>query len=290
MNERLQILLREAPVLLDGAWGTQLQARGLPTGACPDAWNVTRPGDVEAVARAYVEAGSRVILTNTFGASRYMLERHDLAEDAYRINRTGAEISVRAAEGRAFVFGSMGPSGKMLMMGDVPAAELEEVFREQARALAEGGADGLVVETMSDIDECRCAIRAARSTGLPVAACMVFDSGAEKDRTMMGITPEMFTAAASDEGADIIGSNCGRGIESFLPICRRLKACTDAPIWIKANAGLPETRGGRTAYAMQAETFADHVPPLIEAGAVFVGGCCGTGPDFIRAVKQRLNA
>jgi methionine synthase I (cobalamin-dependent) len=281
-------LLAAAPVLTDGAWGTQLQARGLTPGECPDQWNLTRPAEVEQVARAYVDAGSRVILSNTFGSNRVALAGHGLAGKAAELNRAGAAISRRAAAGRAKVFASIGPSGKMLISGETTEDELRAAFAEQARALAEGGADALVVETMSDLAEARIALEAAKSTGLPVVACMVFDTGRNKDRTMMGATPEQAAGELAAYGADVIGANCGVGIESYIAICRRLKAATDRPVWIKANAGLPELVGGKTVWKMTPEAFAGFVPQLIQAGASFIGGCCGTSPEFIRAVAGAI--
>jgi len=280
----LEELLAATPVLTDGAWGTQLQARGLGPGECPDQWNLTRPAEVEEVARAYVEAGSRVILSNTFGSNRITLAGHGLAGKAVELNRAGAAISRRAAGDRAKVFASIGPSGKMLVSGETTEDELRAAFAEQARALAEGGADALVVETMSDLAEAKIALEAAKSTGLPVVACMVFDTGRNKDRTMMGTTPEQAASELAAYGADVIGANCGVGVESYIAICRRLKAATDRPVWIKANAGLPELVGGKTVWKMTPEAFAGFVPQLIQAGASFIGGCCGTSPEFIRAV------
>lgn len=289
MHQLIEQLIREAPVVLDGAWGTELQVRGLKPGDCPDEWNLTHRDRVEAVARSYVAAGSRVILTNTFGASRFMLERHNLADKVVEINHAGAEISKSAAGAQAVVFASIGPSGKMLLMGDVTEDELYAAFLEQAEALSAGGADGIAIETMGDPAELSIAIRAAKSTGLPVSASMVFDSGADKDRTMMGTTPEEAVAAMESAGADIVAANCGQGVEGFLPICRRYRAATDLPIWMKANAGLPKMIGGKVVYTMNSEEFAEQVPALVEAGAGFIGGCCGSNPDFIRAVVERLH-
>lgn len=292
MHATIEKLLSTGPVVTDGAWGTQLQQRGLPTGACPDAWNLTQPEKVEDVARAYVEAGSRVILTNTFGSNRFILARHGLAEKAAEVNRAGVEISRRAAaqgaNGRVLVFASMGPSGVMLMMGQVSEEALLAAFAEQAHAMAEAGADGIVVETMSDLAEAKIAVAAARQTGLPVAACMTFDSGAKKDRTMMGVTPEQAAEQLAAAGAEIVGANCGQGIAGMLDICRRLRAAAELPIWIKANAGLPEMVDGKTVYRQMPEEFAAFVPQLVDAGAMFLGGCCGTSPDFIRAINARL--
>lgn len=288
MHELIAELIAGGPVLTDGAWGTQMQARGLTVGACPDEWNLSNPKAVEEVARAYVEAGSRVIITNTFGATRFCLARHGLDDKVVEINRAGAEISRRAAGNQAKVFASMGPSGVMLMMGEVSPEELHAAFAEQAQALADGGADALVLETMSDPAEAKIAVEAARTSSLPVVACMVFDSGKDHDRTMMGTTPEQAAQTLTDAGADCIGSNCGQGIEGFLPICQRLRDATDKPIWIKANAGLPKMIAGETVYTQTPEGFADHIPGLLQAGAAFVGGCCGTSPEFIQAVRERL--
>jgi methionine synthase I (cobalamin-dependent) len=288
MPDLLTTLLAAGPVVTDGAWGTELQARGLQSGDLPDAWNLTHPERVAEVARAYVAAGSRVILTNTFGANRLRLAGHGLADRVAEINQRGVELSRQAAGTRAFVFASIGPSGRMLMTGETTAAELTEAFTEQARALAAGGADALVVETMSDLDEAKLALAAAQATGLPVVACMVFDAGRDKDRTMMGATPEQVARELTAAGVGVIGANCGVGIERYVPVCRRLKAATDRPVWIKANAGLPALENGRVIYHTTPEEFAGHVPELVAAGAGFIGGCCGTNPDFIRAVCARL--
>lgn len=280
--------LLPGPVITDGAWGTQLQAQGLRAGECPDEWNLSHPERVEAVARAYVDAGSNVILTNTFGASRIRLADNGLADRTVEINKAGAEISLRAAGSKALVFASIGPSGKMLAMGDVTEDELLAAFTEQTQALADAGVHGLLFETFADLDETRIAITAGKKTGLPIIASMVYDSGAERDRTMMGATPEDAVAALVEAGADVVGANCGRGIEGYIPICRRLRAATTLPLWIKANAGMPEVVGGLAVYRTGADFFADKVGELISAGATFVGGCCGTSPEFIRAITGRL--
>jgi len=290
MHSTLAELIAAGPVVTDGAWGTQLQARGLPVGGCPDAWNLTHPERVEEVARAYVEAGSRVILTNTFGANRFILARRQLADRVAEVNRVGVEISRRAAADRAAVFASIGPSGGMLMMGQGGEPELKAAFVEQAGAVAAAGADGIVIETMTDPAEAALAVAAAHETGLPVVACMTFDSGAQKDRTMMGTTPEQAAEKLLAAGADLVGSNCGHGIAGMVEVCRRLRAASGRPVWIKANAGLPETRDGQTVYRQQPAEFAEFVPALLEAGAAFLGGCCGTTPDFIRAVCKKMPA
>jgi methionine synthase I (cobalamin-dependent) len=288
VNRFLSELIRSGPVLTDGAWGTQMQARGLPIGGCPDAWNLTHPDRVAEVAAAYVAAGSRVILTNTFGANRLTLSRHALAEQAAQINRRGAQISRQAAGDRAHVFGSIGPSGRMLATGEVTASELQSAFEEQAQALREGGAEGLVVETMSDLDEARIAVAAAKTAGLPVIASMTFGAGKQGDRTIMGVTPERAAAALAAAGADALGTNCGIGPEAMLPLCARLRAASDLPVWVKPNAGLPVIEDGRAVYQTTPEAFADIARQFIGAGANFIGGCCGTSPEFIAALAESV--
>jgi methionine synthase I (cobalamin-dependent) len=282
-------MLAGGPVLLDGAWGTELQARGLAAGEVGDLWNLERPERVEAVARDYVEAGSRIILTNTFRANRIALGPAG-AGRIVDVNRAGVEISQRAADGSARVFGSIGPSGKLLVTGEIDEEVLKAAFREQAGALAAGGADGIAIETMSDLTEATLAIEAARATGLPVVACMSFDSGKRRDRTMMGVTPEEAAEALTRAGADVVGANCGSGIDDYVRLCAGLAQATDLPVWIKPNAGIPELEGAKVVYRTTPEEFAARLPALVEAGARFVGGCCGTGPKFIEAMRRRLAA
>jgi len=254
MHEIIKNLLNSHPVITDGAWGTELQKQGLKPGESPEALNLERPEIVEAVAKSYVEAGSRIIITNTFGGTRFTLERHGLADQVAEVNRAGAAISKHAAGDQTLVFASVGPTGKMLMMGDVTEEELLSAFSEQAQALAAGGADGLVIETMSDLEEAKIALQACKATGLPVVASMVYDAGADFDK-----------------------------------LCAKMKAHTALPIWIKGNAGLPEMVDGKAIYKTTPEEFVSYAQPLLEAGADFIGGCCGTSPDFIRALKKTTN-
>jgi methionine synthase I (cobalamin-dependent) len=275
---KLTDLIAAGPVLADGAWGTEMQKRGVPVGECPDGFNLSRPESVAAVARSYVEAGSRVILTNTFRANRIALAACGMDRDILAINRAGVAISRQAAAGRAHVFASMGPIGKRLAAGEVNEAKVLAAFEEQAAALAEGGADALLIETMSDVSEAALALGAARKTGLPVIVSFSFD-------TRKSLTPEQAARRMREEGADAVGANCGVGIAAYVPICRRLRSATSLPIWIKPNAGLPEMRNGNAVYGTTPEEFASFLPALAEAGADFLGGCCGTSPDFIRAAK-----
>jgi len=182
----------------------------------------------------------------------------------------------------------MGPSGKLLAAKQVTEDDLQKAFEEQASAMLDGRPDAIVVETMMDLNEAAIASKAAKGTGLPVITCLVFDSGKEKDRTMMGNTPEQAVEVLSKIGVDAIGANCGQGIEGFIPICRRMRAATDLPIWMKPNAGLPERIDGRIVYKTTAQEFAGFVPELIKAGANFIGGCCGTDQSFIREIGRAL--
>ncbi len=272
----------------DGAWGTELDKLGCPAGYCREEWNVSKPELVQQVAASYVEAGSKIILTNTFGGSRYVLEAHGHADKVEAFNRAGAEISKRAAGDNARVFGSIGPSGKMVLTGEADEKGLFEAFKEQAEAVAAGGADALVVETMTEMAEAAAAVKAAKTTGLLVVGCMTYDSGKEKTNTMMGVTPEQAVAGLTQAGADIVGCNCGIGIENYIKVAGMLRAATDKPIWVKANAGLPEIEGSQIVYKVKPEEFAQKVLHLIKAGANIVGGCCGTTPDFIRAICASL--
>lgn len=288
MHDTIQEILSRGVQVLDGAWGTQFQQKGLPLGQSPDLWNIEQPEKVLEVAKSYVDAGSDIIITNTFGCSVLTLKKSGQEARVHELNEAGVRLSKQAAGDRVKVFASMGPTGYLLMMGEVTEDEMFESFRLQAEGMKAGGADGIVVETMCDPEEAAIAIRAAKTTGLPVVGCMVFDSGENLDMTMMGTTVEDAARAMLDAGADIIGSNCGRGIEGFLDVCRRLHAVSSEKVWIKANRGMPEVVNGETVYTQTAEQFAAYIPELIESGAGFVGGCCGTSPEIIRAVRAKV--
>jgi 5-methyltetrahydrofolate--homocysteine methyltransferase len=288
MNSLIANTLQAGPALTDGAWGTELQKMGLAPGEIADSWNLSQPQKVAAIAQSYVNAGSRIILTNTFRSNRIAFRDHGALPKLKDINRAGVGISRAAAGRQARVFASIGPSGKMLMAEEVTEQELADAFGEQALALAEAGPDALVIETMSDLTEATIALDAAKTTGLPVIVCMVFDSGKDQDRTLTGLTPERAAKELTAAGAHVVGANCGKGIDGFIGICQRLHGATDLPIWIKSNAGLPRVSGDSVVYDMTAEVFAGYVPKLVSAGASFIGGCCGTNPEFIRAMSECL--
>jgi len=282
--------LRGTTTLTDGAWGTEFQRLGATFGACTDEWNLTKPELVRQVAESYVQAGSRVILTNTFRANPISLSQYALQDRCEAINRAAVKISRQAAGNSALTFASMGPSGKMLLTEEVNAEQLREAFSQQARALAAEGPDAILIETMTDLAEARIAAAAALETRLPVIVSFVFDSGKNRDRTIMGTTPEQAATTLTSDGVHALGANCGIGIRGLIPVCKRLAAASSLPIWIKPNAGLPEMIGGVAQYKTTPTEFAAAGQELLEAGATFLGGCCGTTPEFIRALGQQLTA
>jgi 5-methyltetrahydrofolate--homocysteine methyltransferase len=291
MIPRMQILGRpwhRGEVLLaDGAWGTEFHRRGLMQGNASDEWNLSHPEMVSEVTRDYLEAGAVVILTNTFGGNRMRLEQHGLADRTRDINLAGARIAREVVHGRAVVAGDIGPSGRLLPLGETTVEDLEAAFTEQAAALAEGGVDWIVVESMGDASEMAAAVRAAcAATGLPVVASMTYNRSARGFRTMMGDTVEDCVERAEEEGAAIIGANCGTGIEDYVPLAPVLRKLTERPVWIKANAGIPRLEAGRVVFPLGPVEYASFVPPLVTAGVDVIGGCCGTGPDTIREVGR----
>jgi 5-methyltetrahydrofolate--homocysteine methyltransferase len=276
-------------LLADGAWGTEFLKRGLQHGDAPDGWNLTNRAAVSEIAREYKKAGSDVILTNTFGGSRFQLERHGLAGKVREINRVGAAITREACGGKAVTAGDMGPSGKLFIMDEVSEDELYSAFSEQAEALKEGGAEWIVIETMTDKGEMEIAVRAAAATGLPVVSSMTYEKNPSGYRTVMGHSPEECVRAASEAGAALIGANCGSGVDTYVELAGHLAGLTDLPIWIKGNAGLPELVDGKTVYRMDPKVYASFVPPILAAGVAVLGGCCGTSPEFIRKIKPVID-
>jgi len=278
-------------IIADGGLGTELQKRGLPPGDPPEAWNISRPEEVRAVALSYVEAGAEIILTNTFGGSPLKLAKVHLEGKGTEINRKGAEISKQAAGDRALVFASIGPSGEfMAPLGTVSEGEMIKGFAGQAGALAEGGADAIVVETMMDLGEAKAALRAAKeSTSLPVAVTLTFNKGPKGYATMMGARPDQVAAELEKAGADIVGANCGAGIDQMIELMKSMRSATVLPLWCKPNAGLPELIDGKTVYRETPERMASKLKDLFQAGANIVGGCCGTTPAHIRAFVRERN-
>jgi methionine synthase I (cobalamin-dependent) len=277
----------------DGAWGTELMKLGGNSTELKELWNISEPEKVLQVARSYVDAGARIILTNTFSANAIMLERHGAAGRSAEVTRAGAAISREAAGDQALVFGSIGPTGKLVSLKQISAEEAEAAFAEQAMALAEGGADAIVIETMADIAEAQAALRACLAAcELPVGVSFTFDSGKEKNRTMMGVKPTQAWQTAHDAGASFVGANCGVGIDAYVNVAREYAACgSDLPIWIKGNAGKPEMDpDGSVHYKAGPEDFSSAVPELAEIGVRFIGGCCGSTPAHVKAIVSAIDS
>ena len=290
----LAALLAERPVLLaDGGMGTGLFAQGLTTGDSPELWNVEQPERVAAVHRGFAEAGSDIILTNSFGGSRHRLKLHQAQDRVAELNRAAAAVArgVADAAGRPVVIaGSMGPTGELVApLGAMTRDEAASAFAEQARALAEGGADVLWIETMSAAEEVEAAVEGATATGLPVVVTLSFDTNG---RTMMGITPEAAVALLDRLGRRPLafGANCGTGPGQLLATVLGLKAAAgpDAVIVAKGNCGIPEYRHGHIHYSGTPAIMADYARLARGCGARIVGGCCGTTPEHLAAMRAAL--
>jgi 5-methyltetrahydrofolate--homocysteine methyltransferase len=277
--------------LFDGAMGTELLKRGLAAGEAPESWNLSRSEDVQAVHGAYAKAGSDVLTTNSFGGSRIKLARYGLENKTSLINCQAAALAVREARNGLRVAGSIGPTGEFLEpLGTLKPDVLRDVFREQAEALLDGGADFILVETMSDLGEARTAVEAVLGLGdVPVVACMTFLPSRVGFRTMMGVSPRQAAFGLVEAGADGIGANCGSGIDHFIPIIREIRSLTDRPILAQPNAGLPRLEAEQTVYPETAQDMARRLSELVEAGAKMVGGCCGTTPEHIRMFRSILD-
>lgn len=274
--------------VFDGAQGTMLQAAGvLNPGDCPELLNITHPEAIASIIRAYVEAGSDHVETCTFGASAIKLEHYGLSDRVREINMAAVKVAKEAAQGRAKVVGGMGPSGRFIEpLGDLPFEKAYENFYEQASALAEGGADYILIETCIDIQEMRAALLAAKdATDLPVICQLSFS---EDGRTVTGTDPETAAITLDAMGADIIGMNCSLGPEQLIPVVEAMARVTDKPISVQPNAGMPRFEKGKTRFPMTAEDFGYWAPKLVAAGASYVGGCCGTTPDHIRAIAEAV--
>ena len=287
--------LKDRSLLSDGAMGTQLQQAGLEPGACGEAWNIDAAEKVLAIQKAYVDAGSDCIITNTFGGSRIMLERHDEGNRVAAINRAAAAIArVAFASKRGFVLGDIGPFGGLLEpYGEIPESRVEDAFFEQAEALVSGGVDAIIIETQTALEELGIGIRAAKAAGAPsVIGSMAFDKMVASDdvRTMMGTSPEQAAEFMVGQGADIVALNCGTGVDMKLAAetVKLYRQTCELPIMAQPNAGLPVVENMKVVYKETPDEMAEGVAGLLDADARIIGGCCGSTPDHIRRFREVL--
>lgn len=296
MKTLLLDAIKERPLLGDGAMGTQLMIAGLEQGGCGEAWNLTHPERVLAIQRRYADAGSDCIITNTFGGSRIMLRRHGSAGDVTAINGAAVEIARAAFGGReGFVLGDIGPFGGLMEpYGEFTESEVREAFAEQARALVDAGADAIIVETQTGLEELGLAITAAKDAG---AACVIgslaYDVTLDGStfRTMMGVDPERAAEFMQGIGADMVALNCGTGMNMAWAktAVERYRSATALPVMAQPNAGLPRLVNMKVVYDETPDEMVRGVVPLLEAGTHIIGGCCGSTPDHIRAFRQSMD-
>ena len=283
-------------LISDGAWGTFLQNKGLTAGECPEQWAVDRPADVKEIAEAYFAAGADMVESDTFGGTSFKLEHYGLEDRVAEINEAAARLSAEAAaeaDGDKWVIASVGPTGQLLVMEEVTEDEMYAAFKDQVIALEKGGADAICVETMSALDEAGLAVKAVKeNTQCEAIATFTFEQTVNGDyRTMMGVSPEQAAEEMIEAGADIIGTNCGNGIERMIDIVKAMRTVTtDTPILVHANAGLPKNVNGVDTFPESPEDMANQVGGLVAAGANIIGGCCGTTPAHIKAMKAAVSA
>jgi 5-methyltetrahydrofolate--homocysteine methyltransferase len=291
MDKLSSLLPSGRPILLDGAMGTMLMAAGLQSGDCPEEWNLTHPEAVREIHRAYIKAGSRIILTNTFGGSTIRLNSQGKGDGVFKFNQAAAQNARAEADAAAdtvLVAGSMGPSGQMFApLGTMSFEDARKAFAEQAAGLAAGGVDLFWIETMSDLEEVRAAFTGVREVSdLPVTATMSFDT---HGHTMMGIKPERAVKELAGLELAAVGANCGTGPEELIEAIRAMREAAPERILIaKANAGIPQVVGDEVVYSGTPEVMADYASEVYQAGAKLIGGCCGSTPDHILAMAQRL--
>ena len=291
----LRAKIQDGLFLLDGAMGTQLFARGAEPGKCNDWLDVESPGMVMEIHRAYFDAGSDAVLTNTFGANRYALARHGYADKAFEISKAGARVARKAAGEKRYVLGDIGPTGDFLEpLGTLRAEQVREAFVEQVKGLREGGVDGLIIETMTALDELAVAIEAARSAGggLPVLASMSFDKGGAGFRTMMGVDVATAVSKMISLGVDAVGFNCGTtSLDEYVELSKAYVAAARSSgravqVFAEPNAGKPELVDGQAVYRVTPQEFAAACAQIRQAGIHVLGGCCGTSPEHIHAVAE----
>jgi len=283
-------LVKKKTVVFDGAMGTMLMAAGLKAGECPELWNIEKPSLVTDIHRKYYEAGSDVVHTNTFGGNTVKLADRGLADKMEKINVEAAKLAREACPAGKFVAGDVGPTGKLIIpLGDLVLEEAEEAFFRQAQALIKGGVDLISIETMFSLEEALAALRAAKRLGeAPVIAALTFNRTKKGFFTMMGEGVNQAVSAFEQAGADVIATNCSLGSRDMIDLTKELRAATRKPILVQPNAGKPVTQKGVTSYQQTPAEFAKDGMEIKNSGADMIGGCCGTNPEFIRALAEAL--
>ena len=277
-------------LISDGGIGTYLQSHGLEAGGDPEEFNITNPETVKLMAKEYYDAGSDIVLTNTFGGTIFRQKHYGLDHKVHDLNEQAALIAKSQTPEGKFVLGSVGPTGQFLEpYGDTSEKDMYEGFKQQILALEAGGVDGIILETMTALEEASIAIKAAlENTNLLIAATMTFDKGPRGFFTMMGITPEDAAIELSNAGAHIVGSNCGNGIDNMIEIAQKMRDSTDRPLIIHSNAGIPSMKSGNIIYPETPEYMAERFMKLKDIGINIIGGCCGTSPTHIKAIHESL--
>ena len=288
----LEKLAKNEVLISDGATGTSLQRMGLPVGMAGEVWVLKNPEAIRELAQAFMKAGADILLTSTFGGTRFRLKDSNIVDEFIAVNQKAIQIVKDVVRGSdVLVGGSIGPTGQMLApLGTVTAAEAQADFTEQARLMCEGGVDLIVIETLFDINEAVAAVQGVRSVdqNIPLVCSFSFDRGT---RTMMGVSPEDVAAKIGVLNVDLLGINCGRSLVENLEVLRRLRQVTDKPIWFKPNAGMPEIDDdGHPFYSVSPQEMGDWVPKWLKAGAQIVGGCCGTSPEHLAEIAKAVQA
>ena len=294
MRKPLLDAVKERILLCDGAMGTMLQQAGLAAGACGEAWNIDKPEAVKAIQREYADAGADCIITNTFGGTSFRLALHGEQARAAEINRAAAGLAREVMGDERYVLGDIGPFGDFLEpVGETDPDDLQQAFFEQAAALAEGGADAIIIETMAALDEIECAVKGAQQAcKLPIIVSLAYDRIPDGSyRTMMGVSPQQAAAALADLGVDVVGSNCGTGIDisDHARIVQQYRDAGAKLVMAQPNAGSPRMEGGRVVYDETPDLMASNVERLIEASACIIGGCCGTTPRHIALFRAAID-
>jgi 5-methyltetrahydrofolate--homocysteine methyltransferase len=290
-SSTIQDLIKERVVLFDGALGTELMRRGLPRGICPELWNVTHPEVVQDVYRSYFEAGSDAVSTNSFGGSKIKLASYGLESRCHELNFSAAKIASEIRREGQFVCGSMGPTGKFLKpQGEYTEEEFERAFAAQAKALAMGKADFILIETMFDLREALCAVRGARSAAsVPVFVTITFNKTPRGFFTLMGNSIAQCVEELEKNAVPVFGANCTLTSSDMADCIREMRKFTSRPLIAQPNAGKPEIKDSQeVVYSQSAEDFVKDIPGILESGASVVGGCCGTTPDYIRQISALL--